>query len=344
MHCQNAEFKLILGVRPCGPQLSDIHVGGFARREHNMTSFVEILPEEYDPHAFEDFNAATSDFKIGNARALMWFSQLAYETHRRETIDAVARGKWDFTSVTPFIQQKTSVTGSFETCGLIGERDKAVILAFAGTDPGIWQNLVSDFTPVPRAGSDTHDGFRVAAAAAQPQIDQAVQLCLQSGKPLFVTGHSLGAALAALAALSASNAGTPLQAVYTFGMPRVGGSLFAASYADLSKVTYRLVHGLDLVARVPPRKLLTGFHHVGRLLQCGSGKKFAGAPPLSQIGLDEPTLSGELTNTLAAGIGGLLSGHVLGPTGPGTFGAVFPFLPQPIRDHLQDSYWKALTP
>jgi triacylglycerol lipase len=90
--------------------------------------------------------------------------------------------------------------------------------------------------------------------------------------------------------------------------------------------------------------LLTGFLHVGRLLQCGSGKKFAGAPPLSQTGLDEPTLSGELTNTLAAGIGGLLSGHVLGPTGPGTFGAVFPFLPQPIRDHLQDSYWKALTP
>jgi hypothetical protein len=309
-----------------------------------MTSFVEILPEEYDKDAFKRFDASAPDFKIENARALMWFAQLAYETHRLSTIDAVALGEWEFTSVAPFIQQKTSVTASFETCGLIGQRDKAVILAFAGTDPGIWQNLVSDFTPIPRAGSDIHDGFRVAAEAAQPQIDQAVQLCRQSGKPLFITGHSLGAAIAALAALRASNAGVPPRAVYTFGMPRVGGPLFAASYADLSKVTYRLVHGLDLVARVPPRKLLTGFHHVGSLLQCGSGKKFAGALPLSEIGLDEPTLSGELTNTLSAGISGLLSGHVLGPKGPGTFGPMFPFLPQPIRDHLQDSYWKALAP
>jgi hypothetical protein len=44
------------------------------------------------------------------------------------------------------------------------------------------------------------------------------------------------------------------------------------------------------------------------------------------------------------GLAGLFSGHVLGPVGPGTFGAMFPFLPPPIRDHLQDSYWTALAP
>jgi triacylglycerol lipase len=63
-----------------------------------MTSFVEILPEEYDADAFNGFAASTADFTIGNARALMWFSQLAYETHRLETIEAV-RTKWAFTSV-----------------------------------------------------------------------------------------------------------------------------------------------------------------------------------------------------------------------------------------------------
>jgi hypothetical protein len=108
-----------------------------------MTSFVEILPKEYDKDAFKRFDASASDFKIDNARALMWFSQLAYETHRPSTINAIALGEWEFTSVTPFIQQKTSVTASFETCGLIGQRDKAVILAFAGTDPGIWQKPIS---------------------------------------------------------------------------------------------------------------------------------------------------------------------------------------------------------
>jgi hypothetical protein len=308
-----------------------------------MTSFVEILPKEYDPHAFEEFNASTSDFTIGNARALMWFSQLAYETHRKPTIDAVALGEWNFTSALPFVQQKTSPTASFETCGLIGQRDKAVILAFAGTDPGIWQNLVSDFTPIPRDGSDIHDGFRVAAEAAQPQIDQAVQLCRQSGNPLFITGHSLGAALAALAALRAAKAGMPPAAVYTFGMPRVGGPQFAASYASLSKVTYRLVHGIDLVARVPPGSR-GGFHHVGHLLQCATGAKFDKARLLAETDSDDPPLSAEFKDIFTRGFGNVLGGHILGPEGPGSFGPMFRFLPPEIRDHLQDCYWKALAP
>ena len=308
-----------------------------------MTSFVEILPEEYDPEAFKGFTPSANGFELGNARALMWFSQLAYETHRPSTIEAV-RNKWVFTSVSPFIQQKTSLTGSFETCGLIGQRDKAVILAFAGTDPGIWQNLVSDFMPIPRAGSDIHDGFRMAAEAAQPQIDRAVQLCRQSGNPLFITGHSLGAALAALAALNATNAGMPPAAVYTFGMPRVGGPQFVASYAGLSKVTYRLVHGIDLVARVPPGSRDAGFHHVGHLLQCDAGAKFDKARLLAQTDSDDPPLSAEIKGIFTRGIGNVLGGHILGPEGPGSFGPMLRFLPPEIRDHLQDSYWKALTP
>jgi hypothetical protein len=309
-----------------------------------MTSFVEILPEEYDADAFRGFDATKLDFEIRNARALMWFSQLAYETHHKETIDAVSP-KWDFTSATPFTERKIDPKESFETCGLIGERDDAVILAFAGTDPGVWQNLVTDFTPVPQEGSDIHNGFRVAAAAAKLHVAKAIALCQRTGKPLFVTGHSLGAALAALAARQASAASVRPRAVYGFGMPRVGGPQFQASYnADLGAVTYRLVHGDDLVARVPPPRLLTGFHHVGRLLQCAAGAKFDGARPLSAIGLDEPSLSGVVPGTIQRGLAGLFSGHVLGPVGPGTFGPMFPFLPPPIRDHLQDSYWKALTP
>ena len=84
-----------------------------------MTSFVEISPGEYDKHAFEGFMPLADDFELGNARALMWFSQLAYETHRPLTVEAV-RTIWGFTSVTPFIQQKTDLIDSFETCGLIG--------------------------------------------------------------------------------------------------------------------------------------------------------------------------------------------------------------------------------
>jgi triacylglycerol lipase len=308
-----------------------------------MTSFVEIAPGEYDPDAFKGFTPSADGFDLGNALALMWFSQLAYETHRPLTIKAVGKEKWDFTSLIPFIRQNVSLQGTFETCGLIGERDKAVILAFAGTDPGIWQNLVSDFTPIPRDGSDTHDGFRVAEAAARPEIDRAVALCRQSGKPLFIAGHSLGAALAALAALRASKARLPPAAVYTFGMPRVGGPQFVASYADLSKVTYRLVHGIDLVARVPPG-MPGGFHHVGHLLQCAAKTKFDKAQLLSTTDSDNPPFSAELKNILEREFQNFLAGTILSPQGPGALGAGFRILSPEIRDHLQDSYWKALTP
>ena len=307
-----------------------------------MSTFVEIAPEEYDPAAFAGFDPSTAGFELANARALMWFSQLAYETHRTSTIETVS-GKYGFTSVFPFIKNKTSLEGSFETCGIIGERADAVILAFAGTDPGIWQNLATDFNPLPQVGSDIHEGFRLAAAAAQPEIEQAVGLCRQSGKPFFVTGHSLGAALAALAAQAAFRDRAVPRAVYTFGMPRVGGTRFEASYdADLGAITYRLVHGLDLVARVPMSEI--GFRHVGRLLQCAAGAKFDAAQPLSQIGSDDPPFLAQFSGVFLREIGNVLSGNILSPAGPGTFGPLFRFLPPEIRDHLQDSYWKALTP
>jgi hypothetical protein len=307
-----------------------------------MTIFAQISPAEYDRHAFEGFKPNATGFLIRNARALMWFSQLAYETHAISQTIQIVFPEWSFTSVVPFIKSKTSVKGSFETCGLIGERADAVVLAFAGTDPGIWQNLTTDFTPLPQIGSDTHEGFRLAAAAAQPEVDQAVALSRQSGKPLFITGHSLGAALAALAALRAASAGAPPRAIYTFGMPRVGGPLFGTSYGDLSRVTYRLVHGIDLVSRVPPSS--AGFHHVGHLLQCASGTKFDENRLLPEVSSDEPPFSDELRNVIVRGFHNILVGHILSPPGPGALGSMFQFLPPDIRDHLQDSYWKALTP
>jgi triacylglycerol lipase len=307
-----------------------------------MSTFVEITPEEYDAAAFRNFKPSAAGFELANARALMWFSQLAYETHRTPTIETVS-GKWDFTSVFPFIKNKTSLKGSFETCGIIGERADAVILAFAGTDPGIWQNLATDFNPLPQMGSDIHEGFRLAAAAAQPEIERAVGLCRQSGKPFFITGHSLGAALAGLAAQMAFADGMPPRAVYGYGMPRVGGVRFEASYdAQLGALTYRLVHGIDLVARVPMSSI--GFRHVGRVLQCAAGAKFDAAQPLSEIGADDPQFSTELSGMFLRGVGNVLSGNILSPVGPGTFGPLFRFIPPEIRDHLQDSYWKALTP
>lgn len=305
-----------------------------------MSTFVELDPSDFSRTAFAAFDPAANDFTIGNARALMWFSQLAYETGRPATIAEIGPA-WGFAAATPFIRQKVALAGSFDTCGLIGERPDAVVLAFAGTDPAVWETLATDFNIRPRADTDTHAGFQTALDAAQPEIRQAIDRSRQANKPLFITGHSLGAALAGLAARFCDLNGSRPKAVYGYGMPRAGGTRFQADYnGTLGQMTFRLVHGLDVVARVPMSGI--GFRHVGRVLECESGEKFD-PTRLSAAVSDEPEFAVGLAHTLVSGAEGLLSGHLLSPSGPGTFGPFFKFLPQPIRDHLQDCYYNALA-
>ena len=50
-----------------------------------MSTFVELTSSDYSATAFAAFDPAASGFTIGNARALMWLSQLAYETGKPAT-------------------------------------------------------------------------------------------------------------------------------------------------------------------------------------------------------------------------------------------------------------------
>jgi hypothetical protein len=67
-------------------------------------------------------------------------------------------------------------------------------------------------------------------------------------RPLFLTGHSMGGALAVLTACRLARAGRPAIATYTFGSPRIGDAAFCAGYA---LPTYRVVNRLDLVPEMP---------------------------------------------------------------------------------------------
>ena len=101
--------------------------------------------------------------------------------------------------------------------------------------------------------SDVHEGFRKALDSVWGEIEAELEL-LPENCPVFYTGHSLGAALATLAA-----ANHPPRALYTFGSPRVGNQLFVDS---LNKVPiYRIVDDEDFVANLPPGGM--GFQHAG---------------------------------------------------------------------------------
>jgi hypothetical protein len=80
------------------------------------------------------------------------------------------------------------------------------------------------------------------------------------------------------------------------------------------------------------------------VLQCASGEKFSGSADLSASDSDDPPAVRELPDFVVSRFRSLVFGNVLSPPGPGRLGRFFAFLPQPIRDHLQDRYWTALTP
>ena len=94
-----------------------------------------------------------------------------------------------------------------------------------------------------------------------PRPPDSADLKGLSTKPqptLWLTGHSLGAALAVLSGTAFSIWDQarirPVSGIYTFGQPRVGLYQFCGNYDHiLSKKTFRFVNKEDLVPRVPFR-------------------------------------------------------------------------------------------
>jgi triacylglycerol lipase len=343
-----------------------------------MSDFVEFPEKDYIDagNVFEPFDGATSDFTLENALAMMWFAQLAYEvddTGGDANAAKIAKieGLWEFRSITPFRERAASLGKTFNTTGLVGERGDAIVLAFAGTDPGVWETVVTDgrFQLGPE---NTHTGFQAAFRAAAPldaqgkmlgPVGEAIAKSKSTGLPLFVTGHSLGVAIGIIAADAMATKGTPPRAVYGFGTPCPGGAAFRQRYnAALGGVTYRLVHGRDVVARAP---MLPGYVHVGRLLQTKQDTKFDEGR-LTGLSEDPKFFAPEYLQEIASfllggGIFGFFKGLVMSqpktpqefaqaviarlpPRGHGPLAEWFRALPPFIREHLEDQYIKALTP
>ena len=149
-----------------------------------------------------------------------------------------------------------------------GEGLKAMtVLAFRGTEKklGDWKTDLRVALRDVGAGR-IHSGFVGAYQQVRPAIEAAIEREVKKKRDvrLFVTGHSLGGALAVVATrfLPAER----LAACYTFGSPRVGDR-------ELSKVfrtpIYRVVNASDAVPRVPVGgtawvfgKIMGGLTHV----------------------------------------------------------------------------------
>ena len=326
-------------------------------------SFFTTLPRElYSAHAFDDF-VAGGDFRLGNAKAMIWMSQLAYEAEDPGGPDKIKNvlAPLGLALVDGGIiaNDDKMIVPKVKTRGFVAAGRGATIVAFAGTDPVVLANWIADFDA--RIGkAQTADGYRIAAAAVADQVKTAISAPALANNKIFVTGHSLGGALAALSAHQiAGNPATAVTAVYTFGMPRPGSADFADNQYDpvLGARTYRLVQGEDLVPTVAPAGL--NFRHLGRHLHCERGGRFdAGALAADTRSDDPPFVAGvarELSGFLheplvvahtaldqvrVAALLALRQGPPGARTDPG--GIAIELLPPRLRDHMTDRYIGAL--
>jgi predicted lipase len=94
---------------------------------------------------------------------------------------------------------------------------------------------------------EVHKGFFGEHEVVWP----TVQPYLTYGKPLYVTGHSLGGAIATLLATSIKTHYDINPIVATFGSPEVGEPAYAKYYNDYIHESTRVVHAWDIVPRWP---------------------------------------------------------------------------------------------
>jgi Lipase (class 3). len=142
---------------------------------------------------------------------------------------------------------------------LIATQGSTLYLVFRGTQTiSEWiddAKLTQDPYTFVAQGGLTETGFTQVYASIQPDILATLKAQLQSGgfTQVFVTGHSLGAALAVLAIPDIkANGGFADPVMYNFAGPRVGNPKFAEqTYNGGSFTSWRVVNTNDIVPTLP---------------------------------------------------------------------------------------------
>ena len=145
-----------------------------------------------------------------------------------------------------------------------------LVLAFRGTEKKI-SDWLTDARCVPTVEGKTrvHTGFLEAFTknvdAEGRTVEEVAREILDRPEarddhgrplPLFITGHSLGGALALLATKLIAPDVTG--ACYTFGAPRIGNYEF---FRFIKTPVYRVVNSSDIVPRVPPGAVMLLLTH-----------------------------------------------------------------------------------
>jgi hypothetical protein len=155
------------------------------------------------------------------------------------------------------------------TRAVVMSNDKAVVVSFRGTEPASLGAFVKTLRTdvqvrlvgvpwLPR-GAQAHQGFAKALNTVYRATANAITR--QGGfrrKKVFVTGHSLGGALAVLCAARLQREGRGTAVVHTYGAPRPGNQQLGRAFRCPCQ---RWVNFDDVVPMLPDEAL--GFRHLG---------------------------------------------------------------------------------
>ena len=231
-------------------------------------------------------DARNTKHSFANALALARASGFAYDD------DEQVKGEIEAAIGAPLVDFHGIHRGEAANC-FLASFDQAIVLAFRGTANA--QNWVADAQVhlVPyRPGGAIHTGFRDYLDSMFDEITATLAAWSGKGRTLWITGHSLGGALALLAAAylrfpaDAKILSTQIAGVYTFGQPRVGTADFATlCNNDFRSFYFRYVNNLDIVTRVPPR--IIGYAHAGGTEYIDATGAIHDDPAWWQVFLDE---------------------------------------------------------
>lgn len=225
-----------------------------------------------------------TDVKFNGANAL-WLGKAAELAYKGPTVVANTAAAWGMTA--KFLRDDVHLV---DTQAFVARDASIVVVAFRGTETKQPRDFLTDadFVQLPAHPAGVlkglvHMGFQEALDAIWPAVDAAIKKARDANQTLWLTGHSLGAALATLATARLCAASVDVSGLYTFGSPRVGNRDFAACFEKLAgDRTFRFVDHRDIVARAPPETFLGKFtyKHVGQVKYFDRDGNLSGGPSI----------------------------------------------------------------
>ena len=129
--------------------------------------------------------------------------------------------------------------------------DDLIVIAFRGTDLSDVADWRTNWQTKPVVGpwGLVHGGYLAAVDLLWNDVSAALRQLRHREQKLLLTGHSMGGALAVLAAARFEIEGTiPVESIYTFGQPAVADSAFSLELERrLSHRYFRFVHSVDAI-------------------------------------------------------------------------------------------------